>query len=62
MQSIETEGQQLCVKVRREKTTYFFICKPTEHIDWIKKKIIMFHKGIELNDIRLYIGTRVKMS
>lgn len=37
---------QLCVKVKREKTTYFLLCKPLETIDSLKRKIAIFHKGI----------------
>ena len=59
MQNVEIEGGQLCIRLRRDKTTYFILCKPTDQIELLKRKIMMFHKGIESTDIRLYIGTRV---
>lgn len=54
-----TEVGQLCVKVRREKTTYFLLCKPLEPIDSVKRKLLVFHKGLEPGDIRFYLNTRV---
>lgn len=59
MQNVEIEVGQLYIRMRREKTTYFILCKPMDQIDSLKRKIMMFHKGVEPTDIRLYIGTRV---
>ena len=59
MQGTEIESGQICVRLRREKSTYFFLCKLTDQIDSLKRKIMMFHKGVEPSDIRLYIQTRV---
>ena len=54
------ETGQLCVKVKRDKNMYFFMCKPLEPIEALKQKILLFHKGLESSDIRLYLHTRVK--
>ncbi len=45
--------------MKREKVTYFFTCNPLDHIDLIKRKLLLFHKGIDVQDIRLYLGARL---
>ena len=59
MQASSVESGQVCIKVRREKTTYFLLCKPLEPIEGLKQKILLFHKGLESSDIRLYLKARV---
>ena len=49
----------LCVRLKREKTIYFFTCSQIDHIDLLKRKLLPFHKGVDTPDIRLYLGTRV---
>lgn len=36
----------LTLLVRREKTTYFISSSPYESIDTLKRKILIFHKGL----------------
>lgn len=53
------EDGQLWVRMRREKTTYFLSCGPYDSIDLLKRKLLGFHKGSELADLRLYHATKV---
>ena len=50
---------QLSVKVRRDRSTHFFMCKPLDSIEVLKQKILLFHKGLESSDIRFYLNGRV---
>ena len=51
----------LTLRVRHEKTTFFISSSPNESIDTLKRKILVFHKGLEVGDIRLYNASKVGM-
>ena len=56
---MQAQDIQLSLRLRRERTTYFFTCAPYDSIDLLKRKLLIFHKGIELADIRLYHANKV---
>lgn len=47
------------VRVKREKTTFFYECDPKDSIESLKIRMKPFLK-IESNEMRLYLGKRVK--
>ena len=51
----------LTLRIRRERTTYFISSSPFESIDTLKRKILIFHKGLEVGDLRLYYANKVQM-
>ena len=51
----------LTLRIRREKTTYFISSNPFESIDTLKRKILIFHKGLDVFDIRMYHANKVQM-
>ena len=51
----------LSLRLRRDKTTYFFSCGPYESIETLKRKLLVFLKGSELGDVRLYHGIKVNI-
>jgi hypothetical protein len=53
------EDPYLSIRLRREKSTYFFTCTQMETIDMLKRRLQLFHKGVELPDMRLYHGNKV---
>lgn len=53
------EDPVLSIRVRRDKTTYFLTCGPFESIDSMKRKLLIFHKGLDVPDLRLYHGSKV---
>lgn len=58
---ISKDDTSLTLLVRREKTTYFISSSPYESIDTLKRKILIFHKGVEVGDIRLFHANKVQM-
>jgi hypothetical protein len=52
---------QLTLRIRRDKTTFFISSAPYESIDLLKRKILIFHKGLEVGDLRLYHSGKVQM-
>lgn len=59
MQSIDETP--LTLRLRRERTTYFISNTPFESIDALKRKVLIFHKGLEIGDIRLYHANKVQI-
>jgi len=45
---------QICIRLKREKTTYFITIPTYEPIDSVKRKLLSFYKGLESGDVRLY--------
>jgi hypothetical protein len=54
-----SEDAFISVRVRRDKSTYFFICGQYDLIDMLKRKIILFHKGVDVNEVRLFYDGKV---
>ena len=50
---------RIFIRVKRQKSIYFFECGSHDNIDSIKKRIVPMYKNVEPTDIRLYLGTRV---
>jgi hypothetical protein len=58
---MQTQDLLFSLRLRRERTTYFFTCGPYDSIDLLKRKLLIFHKGIEMADIRLYHANKVSI-
>jgi len=56
---MENDDLNVCVRLKRDKVMFFFTCSQIDHIDSLKRKLLQFHKGLDTQDIRLYLGTRV---
>lgn len=59
MQSLDETP--ITLRIRRDRTTYFISNSPFESIDTLKRKILVFHKGLEVGDLRLYHANKVQM-
>jgi hypothetical protein len=59
MQNID--DSPLTLRIRRDKTTYFISSNPFESIDTLKRKLLIFHKGLDVFDIRMYHSNKVQM-
>ena len=51
--------ETLYVRITRENKTFFFVCRPTDLIDSLRRKLATFF-NYDINDIRLYLDKRVK--
>ena len=50
--------EQIYLRIKREKKTFFFEVNIKESIDNIKRKLLQFYK-VELTDMGLFLGKRV---
>lgn len=50
---------RIYIRMKRDKSIYFFECGSHDNIDGLKRRLAPFYKNVELNEIRLYLGTRV---
>lgn len=56
---MEDEDETIYVRVRRDKTTSFFICQSYESVDSIKRRLCQYHRNVDPADIRLYYVNKV---
>lgn len=54
-----SEDAFISVRVHRDKSTHFFICGQYDLVDMLKRKIILFHKGVDVNEVRLFYDGKV---
>jgi hypothetical protein len=50
--------EQLYLRIKREKKTFFFEVSIKETIDNLKRRLLQFYK-VELADMGLFLGKRV---
>lgn len=55
------DSTPLTLRLRRDKTTYFISCNVYESIDSLKRKLLIFNKGLQLGDLRLYHASKVQI-
>ena len=52
-------SSSLYVRIKREQKVFFFECFPHETVESLKILLKTFYDKTELNEMRLYLGTRV---